>query len=181
MSLWIIVGLSILILFILGTTKTENFINSNVSKVLSDIKNNSDINVCKSNIPLIPVDCNKVPNYPKHLEPKETNINNNNYLEVPFSRLAPKFGKYTFMIPELKYDGIYSRKLDNNKYYWSKTSNKFETYGSNNLLHKPIKSLNGKTIIEPPECEGYLSGNPPNYYIDDCKEKNIPCVINTKL
>ena len=60
-------------------------------------------------------------------------------------------------------------------------TNKPETYGANNLLHVPDKSFNGKTIVEPPECEGYPTGYPPHYYIYDCKENNIPCTISRQI
>ena len=187
MSSWLIVGLIILILFVIGSAKTENFLDINELEKPLNIKNECSwkegygVDDCKVDIPLVSIGCNNVPNYPKGLEPKK-NIFNSNNLEVPFHRLAPKYGKYTFIIPELKYDGIYSRKLDKEKKCcWSNTPNKSETYGADNLFHIPDKSFNGKTIVEPPECEGYPTGYPPHYYIDDCKENNIPCTISRQI
>ena len=68
-------------------------------------------NDCDGDIPVISSSCNKVPNFPPGLLPKNTKLNSEEYSEIPFNRLAPKNGNYTFVIPELKYDGIYSRKI----------------------------------------------------------------------
>jgi hypothetical protein len=188
MSPWLIFGLLLLILFVIGSTKTENFLDLHELETPLNIQNECawkegcGVDDCEVDIPLITEGCNNVPNYPRGLEPKANTVDDVRYPEVPFHRLAPKSGKYTFVIPELKYDGIYSRKLDNsNRCCWSNKPNKPETYGANNLLHVPDKSFNGKTIVEPPECEGYPTGYPPHYYIYDCKENNIPCTISRQI
>ena len=136
---------------------------------------------CNGDIPLNSIVCNNVPNFPKGIEPKANTIIDPGYPEVPFNRLAPKFGNYTFVIPELKYDGIYSRKLDmNNKCCWTTKPNKLETYGANVLFHVPKESLCGRTICEPPECDGYPTGDSPHLYLNDCKE-NVPCSISRRI
>lgn len=132
-------------------------------------------NVCDKDIPLLTSSCNNVPGFPRGLEPKPTVVNQVEYPEVPFNRLASKNGKYTFSIPELKYDGIYSRKINsNNECFWTTTSNKEETYGVDKYFHIPNKNFYGKTIISPPECEGYATGYPPDIYSNNCKQ-NTQC------
>jgi hypothetical protein len=141
-----------------------------------------DTDNCDGDIPLNPVGCNNVPGFPKGLEPKANTVNNVEYPEVPFNRLAPKSGNYTFIIPELKYDGIYSRRLDrNNKCCWTTEPNKPETYGANVLFHVPKKSFLGRTLYSFPECEGYPTGYPPRILIEDCKERTVPCSISRKI
>jgi hypothetical protein len=84
-----------------------------------------------------------IPNEPKGLIPAT------NYHEastLPFKSLASQRGVYNFYIPELKYDGIYSRKNGS----WSLCENKKKTYASDNYFHVP-KCLE-KTIVDPPEC-----------------------------
>lgn len=130
---------------------------------------------CKGDIPLINSSCNKVPNFPRGLEPVPTKLNQDESFNQPFNRLADKKGKFTFQIPELKYDGIYSKSVSNNECCWSlKSKNKVNTYGTDNFLHIPEKSLYGKTIIEPAECAGFPPGFPPCIYRNDCQE-NTPC------
>ena len=97
------------------------------------------IEKCDLDIPLIKLECNSVPNFPKNLEPNHKNIYGK-LVETPFERLAPKEGKYTFMIPEFKYDGIYYNKnIGFDKCCWSLDPNHLETYGTDNLLHIPEK------------------------------------------
>lgn len=104
---------------------TEHFVSDRNYKKYNKQK-------CDDVIPIVPLNCNRVPNFPKEFEPKKTKLN---YKYVPFNRLAPKNGKYTFYIPELKYDGIFSRKINNKNYCsWSNDEKKLETYGANNLL-----------------------------------------------
>ena len=147
---------------------------------------------CKGDIPLINSSCNKVPNFPNGLEPKPTQLNQSEYFNQPFHRLADKEGRFTFKIPELKYDGIYSKSVHNNECCWSSNSlgssgssnslgssgssisswsttskNPPNTYGADNFLHVPL-SLHGKTIIEPPECAGYPPGYSPYVYLNNC-------------
>lgn len=135
-------------------------------------KNN---NVRDEDIPLITASCNNVPGFPRGLEPTPTMINQTEYPEVPFNRLASKSGKYTFSIPELKYDGIYSRKINsNNECCWTTSSNNKETYGTDKYFNIPDKNLYGITVFSPPECAGYSTGYPPDIYLNDCKQ-NTPC------
>ena len=131
-------------------------------------KNN---NVCDKDIPLITVSNNNIPGFPKGLEPKPNMINQIEYPEIPFNRLASKSGKYTFIIPELKYDGIYSRKINsNNECCWTTKSNKIETYGTDKYFHIPDKKLYGITVNSPLECQGYSTGYLPDIYLNDCNQ-----------
>ena len=188
MSLSSIVILCVLILSILYYVdidhNTERFLNLNELTPPLVIQNECDwkeTDDCKGDIPLVTSSCNNVPNFPRGLEPKPNIINNVDYQEVPFNRLAPKFGNYTFIIPELKYDGIYSRKLDrNNKCCWTIKPNKPETYGTNVFFHVPKESLYDRTIFSPPECAGYPTGYPPIAYLNDCRE-NTSCSISRKI
>jgi len=180
----------IFILFVLVYVDTRNipesFLNLNELEPPLNIQNECSWkekceDVCETDIPLVTASCNNVPNFPKGLEPKANTINDTEYPEVPFNRLAPKTGNYTFIIPELKYDGIYSRKLDrNNKCCWSTKPNKPETYGANVVFHVPEKSFCGRTICEPPECQDYPTGYPPIAYLNDCRE-NTSCSISRKI
>lgn len=187
MLFWLIIA--VILLFLIKCTTTENFLQINNIDPPLQIQNEclwkkscNYLSDTSDDIPLITEGCNNVPNYPKGLEPKINKIHSIGYPQKPFNTLVPKKGKYTFFIPELKYDGIYSRKLNNtNKCCWSNVSNTKETYGTNNFLHIPEKELYGKTVIEPPECQGYPTGYPPHYYIYDCKENNIPCSISNKI
>ena len=185
MLLCLMISISVLILSVIYyiQKKREGFLDLNKLENPLIINNECKWKTddCNTNIPLIPASCNRVPNYPNGLEPKATSLNITEYHEVPFNRLAPKNGEYTFVIPELKYDGIYSRQMDNdNKCCWTLTPNKPETYGTNNYLHIPNNSMYNKTIIDPPECAGYPTGYPPKIYLNDCEE-NIPCSISYKL
>lgn len=129
---------------------------------------------CEGDIPLINSSCNKVPNFPGGLEPKPTELNQDESFNQPFHRLADKEGRFTFKIPELKYDGIYSKSVRNNECCWSlKSKNIPNTYGADNFLHVPL-NLHGRTIIEPPECQGLAPGFAPCVYRNDCQE-NKPC------
>lgn len=144
----------------------ENFI---IPDKINDIENENSLfhwkknNECYGDIPVIGSSCNKIPVFPKGLEPNET-IDQVERKKI-FNKLVPKNGKYTFMIPELKYDGIFSRNLDgNNKCCWSLKPTKpteQKTYGVNNYFHIPKEELIGKTIIEEPECAGMETGYPP--------------------
>ena len=127
--------------------------------------------------------CNDVPLYPFDLKPKVCSSETRPLLIPSESNLVPKYDKFgnnfkfNFKIPELKYDGIYSRKIINNKCIWSLDPDdsyaESHSYGTNKFLIKP-KSLIGKTIIEPPECIGFKTGYPPSYYTDNCSE-SVPC------
>ena len=101
-------------------------------------------------IPILKASCNNVPVFPKGLEPKEEG--NELPLLNKFCPLIPEYGKYRFIIPELKYDGIYSRKILGGKCCWSLFGNRPNTYGANKFFHIPKKKLLGKTAIQPPEC-----------------------------
>jgi hypothetical protein len=138
-------------------------------------------NICDKDIPLITTSCNNVPGFPKGLEPKPTMINQIEYPEVPFNRLASKSGKYTFVIPELKYDGIYSRKINsNNECYWTTSSNNNkETYGTDKYFHIPDKNLYGITVFSPLECEKYYTGYPQDIYLNNCKKNTYQEVSYT--
>lgn len=165
----LLVIISILLFAILFYPKTESFLDLNELEKPLHIENECDwkeTENCEGDIPLITVGCNNIPNFPKGLEPKVNKINNVKYPKVAFNRLAPKNGRFTFIIPELKYDGIYSRKLDrNNRCCWSTKPNNPETYGSDNLFHVPKESLYGRTVFEPPECTGFSTGYSPEYYL----------------
>ena len=173
----------------------EGFLNGNLP--LTELENpliiNNECNWkqtddCKGDIPLINASCNKVPNFPNGLEPVPTELNQSEYFNQPFHRLADKEGRFTFNIPELKYDGIYSKSVRNNECCWSsnflgssrssnflgssrssnflgQSKNPPNTYGADNFLHVS-KNLNGKTIIEPPECAKYPPGYPPCTYLN---------------
>lgn len=164
-------GLIVLLLFIVSISLKyrEDFTTLPVKMPLLEEN-------CDGDIPLISASCNKVPNFPGGLIPKNTVLNSKEYPEVPFDRLAPKTGKYTFIIPELMYDGIFSRKTLNNNCFWSTCPSKPDTYGTDNYFHVPDEELNGRTIVEPPECANMPTGYPPEAYITDCKE-NVPCTF----
>lgn len=151
-NICIIVLVIIILLFSINLTTTENFLNLKELENPLHISQPEDFNRCNTDIPLVEMNCNRVPNFPNGLEP-ETNIKTLE-IEAPFHRLAPKNGKYTFKVPELKYDGIYSRNLNkNNKCCWSLHSNrKNETYGCNKLFHTPKKQLCSRTICSKPLC-----------------------------
>lgn len=141
MKIYLIALLILLIMYFIPRQESFECINENKLDKPKDI-------------PLHSVNCNKIPNYPNSLEP---NTNIIEYPEVPFERLAQKNGNYTFIIPELKYDGIYSRKIIDNKCVWTTESNVPDTYGTDSFLHIPEKSI--KTISYP-ECsmlDNYLS------------------------
>ena len=83
-------------------------------------------------IPLQSLGCTNVPNHP--IKYKNNFINNNN----PFHQIVPKNGKFTFKIPELKYDGIYSRNQTPNNCNWDcKNEHINLTYGTDNYFHTP--------------------------------------------
>lgn len=87
---------------------------------------------CEIEKPLVSLNCNIVPNFPRDIEPDVANVV---YSTEPFERLTPEEGKYTFCIPELKYDGIYSKNDENcswDLYY----NNKEDTYSSDVFLKK---------------------------------------------
>ena len=139
-------------LFLVNIKTKENFLSLTELEKPLHIRQPQDINMCNTDIPLVELGCNRVPNQPRGLEP-ETNIRTLE-VEAPFHRLAPKSGKYTFIIPELKYDGIYSRNINkHNKCCWSLKSNrKNETYGCDNFFHTPEKQLCGGTVCSKPVC-----------------------------
>lgn len=113
----------------------------------------------------------------KELEPKDNIYDfeekNNQYRLVPKSDFRNKF-KFNFKIPDLKFDGIYSRIKENGKCKWSLCDENIpDFFGTNKLSPIPEKSLFGKIIIEPPECAGFENGySPLTYYIpnNDCSE-----------
>jgi len=132
----------------------------------------------KIQVPIISSSCcNNIPVYPKELEPKDNIYDfkkkNNQYRLVPKSDFRNKF-KFNFKIPDLKFDGIYSRIKENGKCKWSLCDkNTPDFFGTNKLSPIPEKSLFDKIIIEPPECAGFESGySPLTYYIpnNDCSE-----------
>ena len=110
---------------------------------------------CKGDIKLVPLQCNRVPNTNPYVEPelKYSDENPN------FYQLTPKEGRFTFVIPELKYDGIFSKK----NCCWDLQGNVPKTYGVDKMLHSR-KNLFGKTIIQSPECLGYATGYKPCDY-----------------
>jgi len=165
----LLVVISILFFAVLVRKKTENFLDLNELKKTLNIENEcswKENDDCDGDIPLITSGCNNVPNFPRGLEPKINKINSIEYPEASFNQLASEKGKYMFIIPELKYDGIYSRKLDrNNSCCWSTKPNKPETYGTDNFFHVAEKYLCGITVCEPPECAGFSTGYQPEYYL----------------
>jgi hypothetical protein len=121
---------------------------------------------------IIPETCNRIPLLSKGLSPLSL-VKEQKY---PFEQLANKSGIFTFMIPEFKYDGIWSRKT--NDCCWTLSSpyssnlyfpENIKTYGSNQLSPIPEKSMFGKTIIQPPECAGlWPIYTPPIIINNDC-------------
>ena len=104
--------------------------------------------ICNNDIPIIPSSCNRVPNFLRDIEPR---INMTGYIEEPFERLTPKEGKYTFYIPELKYDGIYSKNNENCS--WDLySSNKEDTYSSDVFLKK---EKDYREMLLGEHCKGY--------------------------
>lgn len=136
MYLFLLILLFLLCIILIFNKNKETFNNYPYNY---DNSNKCLVENCNLDVPLMKLECNNVPNFPTNLEPNRKN-NNDTLIEPPFNRLAPKDGKYTFMIPELKYDGIYSKKnIGGNKCCWSLQPNHLETYGTNNLLHIPEK------------------------------------------
>jgi len=87
-------------------------------------------------LPLNALGCINVPNHPiKH---DYINKYANECRNITFNQIVPKNGKFTFKIPELKYDGIYSRNQTPNSCNWDcKNEHTNLTYGTNNYLHVP--------------------------------------------
>ena len=133
--IYILIIIALIILVICLQKNTENFELTEYTET------------CNNDIPIISSSCNKVPNFPRDIEHR---INIMGYVEEPFERLTPKEGKYTFYIPELKYDGIYS-KNDENCSWDLYSSNKEDTYSSNKFLEK--ENVYDRKIEE--HCKGY--------------------------
>jgi hypothetical protein len=131
--------------------------------------------------PIIPATCNRIPDEPQGLSPCRNISDDATSPEAPFDNLTCPEGKYTFLIPELRYDGIWTKRendLDPTKCCWTlypPYGDEMKTYGANKLSPAPDCSLFGKTIVEPPECDGLWP--PPTHpitFVYDCHE-NIPC------
>jgi hypothetical protein len=137
--------------------------------------------------PIVPATCNRVPLYPDGLEPTRDIPDEVAIPEAPFDNLAPKDGKFTFGIPELRYDGIWTKKAnpgDPAQCCWTLAPPKnceLKTYGASHLSRIPKCSMFGKTIVEPPECAGLWPGGPPPItLIYDCHE-NVPCSVRRNI
>jgi hypothetical protein len=133
---------------------------------------------------IISATCNRLPVFPRGLTPNKVIPDKipENKSEI-VDDIVDREGTYTFKIPELKYDGIWSQKDGKNgKCCWSLKSNKlFGTYGGDKLSPVPECSLFGKTIISPPECAGLSKTyEPPITFVYDCHE-NIPCEVRDKI
>jgi len=165
----------LIVSYFIGYNK-EHFMNLDEFEtplVLNNYRNWKQTDDYEGGIPLINSSCNKIPNFPRGLEPVPTKLNQDESFNQ-LNRLADKKGRFTFKIPELKYDGIYSKSVRNNECCWnSKSKNVPNTYGADNFLHVPL-NLHGRTIIEPPECDAFSPGFPPRFYQNDCRE-NKPC------
>lgn len=134
---------------------------------------------------IIPTTCNRTPLSPVGLEPLRTLPDETVAPEKPFERLAPKEGKFTFLIPELRYDGIWTKRADPSdptQCCWTLApTNELKTYGASHLSRIPKCSMFGKTIISPPECAGlWPHSNPPETLIYDCHE-NVPCSMRRNI
>lgn len=132
--------------------------------------------------PIVLATCNRVPVFPIGMTPFRDVPDEAKITEYPFDDLAPKDGKFTFVIPELKYDGIWSRRDDpdnGSRCCWSlEKSGNLKTYGNNKLSPIPKLSMFGKTIVQPPECAGlWPKSDPPITLVYDCKQ-NIPCSVS---
>jgi hypothetical protein len=147
---------------------------------MSRYKNYEDGEFCdvKQCGPIISATCNRVPIFPKGLRPLKNIMEYSEDLNNS-ERLAPKEGQFTFIIPEFKYDGIWSQT---DKCCWSlNNNNKISTYGNNKLSPIPEESMFGRTIIEPPECEGlWPSSKQPITFIYDC-HKDVPCSTSKNI
>ena len=94
------------------------------------------LNNCDDKLyPLHSISCTDIPNHPIKYE--NTYIPNTNNM---FENIVPRKGKFTFKIPELKYDGIFSR--DTSSCDWNFNNNTKLTYGTNNYLHVPLCMCN---------------------------------------
>jgi len=128
--------------------------------------------------PIVPIACDKVPGWQPGMYPKTYNVSGPE--APPFEPLVPKKGRFTFIKPELRYDGIWSMKTDPNcktKCCWSLDDRTcgVSTYGGDHLSPAPECSMFGKTIVEPAECAGLWPITPaPITYIYDCHER-VPC------
>ena len=116
------------------------------------------------------LECNTVPNFPRGLRPNQivaSNCQNN------FDGLTPPKGKYTFKVPELKYDGIYSK----DKCKWTLKCTKPKTYSTNKLFHVPSKYFNGKTIIDQSPCsyDKFMYSRAMNLQENDIED----CLVNS--
>jgi hypothetical protein len=121
---------------------------------------------------LYSLNCNRVPGFPLGLEPIKTLYSSESEIPpVPFEKLAPKDGKFTFVIPELKYDGIWSKKNNPEGCCWTMAGKNSiaGTYGGRHLSRIPKHSMFEKTIISPPECLGLWPATPPpQIFAYDC-------------
>ena len=80
--------------------------------------------------PLNSIGCINVPNHPVTYTDCQQTTNK------MFENIVPRKGKFTFKIPELKYDGIFSRKTTSCD--CDLNNNTKLTYGTNNYLHVPL-------------------------------------------
>lgn len=130
---------------------------------------------------IVSTHCNDIPVFPKGLEPKDKIFDES---EKQDYQLVPKYNhkldkpfKFNFKIPELKYDGIYSRVNENGKCKWSCKNIKSKNYYGTNKLSPvpeiPYPNFDG-LIIDPPECAGYETGYSPSVYTYNCTEQ-APC------
>ena len=94
---------------------------------------------------ILSLECNSVPNFPRGLQPNQVVQNN---CSNDFLGLTDKESKYTFRVPELRYDGIFVKDGCN----WSLCCKKNKTYSSNNYFHIPPKCMYGKEIIGDTKC-----------------------------
>lgn len=134
---------------------------------------------------IVPASCNRVPLFPEGMEPIRDIPDSVKIPEAPFEQLVPKTGKFTFVIPELRYDGIWTQRgdpSDPSKCCWTlNPKSELKTYGGDHLSPTPEKSLYGKTVIEPPECAGlWPVSNPPVTLVYDCHE-DVPCSVRMNL
>ena len=135
--------------------------------------------------PIVPATCNRIPEFPEGMTPNRDIPDEAKIPEAPFERLAPKDGKFTFVIPELKYDGIWSRRTnpgDRAQCCWTLCDpGVLKTYGNNKLTPLPECSMFGKTIVKPPDCAGLWPNSPPPItLVYDCSE-NVPCSVSRNI
>lgn len=127
--------------------------------------------------PIIPLTCNRLPLFPTGLEPQIAGPSTQRGDYHHGRPLAAASGRYTFEIPELKFDGVWVRRNNPTAErcdwtFQTRNCRQLRSYGANVLSPAPERCMFGQTIISPPECAPYYNrqtaGPAPIYFNYDC-------------